>query len=311
PAPRTRPRWPGSAPSTPSSTPGTSAAPWVPARSGFPAGCGGGWESSVPRPAPASDPKSPSRIVTSSATGGPGPPGPCCTRWCISGRPRPAAPWAMDGTSGTSARRSASRAGPSRASEAILGVSYRRGIARRPEMRVPAMSKRIVPDDPAIPPETESALKLWVVLSRAHASISSHAVAHAAEHGLSLTEFAILEALYHRGRMVLGEIQRRILVSSGGITFLVDRLAEKGLVVRQECLEDRRAKYVALTREGTRLIRDLFPSHARTNAEQEEATQLLRTLGLTAAGGGLPPSSGNLRRKNGAKPASRSRTPAT
>jgi MarR family 2-MHQ and catechol resistance regulon transcriptional repressor len=183
------------------------------------------------------------------------------------------------------------------------------------------MSKRILPDDPAIPPETQSALKLWVVLSRAHASISAHAVAHAAEHGLSLTEFAILEALYHRGRMVLGEIQRRILVSSGGITFLVDRLAEKGLVVRQECQEDRRAKFVALTREGTRMIRDLFPSHARTLAqamrgltgsEQEEAAHLLRTLGLTAAGGGLPPSSSILRRKsNGSRPAGRSKTSAT
>ena len=182
------------------------------------------------------------------------------------------------------------------------------------------MSKRVLPDDPSIPQETEAALKLWVVLSRAHASISAHAVAHAADHGLSLTEFAILEALYHRGRMVLGEIQRRILVSSGGITFLVDRLADKGLVARQECPEDRRAKYAALTREGARLIRDMFPAHARTLAEamrgltdveQEEATRLLRTLGLTAAGGGLPPSPAALRRKaNGAKPV-RSKTPAT
>jgi MarR family transcriptional regulator, 2-MHQ and catechol-resistance regulon repressor len=177
------------------------------------------------------------------------------------------------------------------------------------------MSKRAAPDDPAIPPETEAALKLWVVLSRAHASISAHAVAHAADHGLSIAEFAILEALYHRGRMVLGEIQRRILVSSGGITFLVDRLADKGLVVRQECPEDRRAKYVALTREGARMIREVFPSHARTLAaamrsltseEQEEATRLLRSLGLAAAGGGLPPSPATLRRttakaKNGTR----------
>lgn len=169
------------------------------------------------------------------------------------------------------------------------------------------MSKRVLPDESAVPPETRASLKLWVILSRAHASISAHAVAHAADHGLSLTEFAILEALYHRGRMVLGEIQRRILVSSGGITFLVDRLADKGYVVRQECLEDRRAKYVALTREGTKLIRELFPSHARILAEamkgltaeqQDEATHLLRALGLSASGGGLPPSPNALRRSN-------------
>jgi len=176
------------------------------------------------------------------------------------------------------------------------------------------MTSRLDTVEAPSPPGTEAALKLWVVLSRAHASISAHAAAHAADHGLSLTEFAILEVLYHRGRMVLGEIQRRILVSSGGITFLVDRLAEKGLVVRQECPEDRRAKYVALTREGTRMIREVFPSHAQalvdamrglTVAEQQEATALLRSLGLTAAEGGLPPSPATLRRRRGAKTSKR------
>jgi MarR family 2-MHQ and catechol resistance regulon transcriptional repressor len=163
-------------------------------------------------------------------------------------------------------------------------------------------------EESSIPAGTETALKLWVVLSRAYASVYAHATAHAAEHGLSLTEFAILEILYHRGRMVLGDIQRRILVSSGGITFLVDRLADKGLVVRQECLEDRRAKWVSLTREGNRLIRDIFPSHARALAhamhglnedEQAEAARLLRTLGLVAAGGDLPPNIGSQRRPQG------------
>ena len=175
------------------------------------------------------------------------------------------------------------------------------------------MTSRLESVDAPSPPGTEAALKLWVVLSRAHASISAHAAAHAADHGLSLTEFAILEVLYHRGRMVLGEIQRRILVSSGGITFLVDRLAQKGLVVRQECLEDRRAKYVSLTREGTRLIRELFPEHARTitkamrgltGEQQEMAIALLKSLGLAAAGGGLPPTPGALRRSASSRNAS-------
>jgi MarR family 2-MHQ and catechol resistance regulon transcriptional repressor len=175
-------------------------------------------------------------------------------------------------------------------------------------------------DESTIPSGTETALKLWVVLSRAYASIYAHASAHASEHGLSLTEFAILEVLYHRGRMVLGDIQRRILVSSGGITFLVDRLADKGLVVRQECLEDRRAKWVSLTKEGGRLIRDIFPSHARalaeaagglTAAEQAEATHLLRTLGLAAADGDLPPNVATQRRAPSESPPRRGGTRAT
>ena len=73
------------------------------------------------------------------------------------------------------------------------------------------------------------ALKLFVVLSRSHAAVSAHLHAHVAEHGLTLTEFGILEVLYHKGPLLLGEVQKRILVSSGGVTYLVDRLEAKGL----------------------------------------------------------------------------------
>ncbi len=90
---------------------------------------------------------------------------------------------------------------------------------------------RAAPAPPPAPSKAEhAALRLWVILSRAHAAIAAHAQADAARHGLTIAEFAILEALYHRGPMLLGEVQKRILVSSGGITFLVDRLAAKGLV---------------------------------------------------------------------------------
>src|ERR1051325_540384 len=90
------------------------------------------------------------------------------------------------------------------------------------------------------------ALKLWVALARAHNAIYSHVQNDVAESGLTVAEFAVLEALYHKGPMLLGEVQRRILVSSGGITYLVDRLTNKGLVERRECPDDRRARYAAL-----------------------------------------------------------------
>jgi MarR family 2-MHQ and catechol resistance regulon transcriptional repressor len=144
-----------------------------------------------------------------------------------------------------------------------------------------------------------SALKLWVVLARAQLAVASHAEADVARHGLTLGEFAILEVLYHRGPLLLGEVQRKILVSSGGVTYLVDRLEAKGLVERQECPEDRRARYAALTPEGEKLVARIFPEHARsiaravsglTKAEQLQATVLLRKLGVAAAE--LPPPEG-------------------
>lgn len=145
--------------------------------------------------------------------------------------------------------------------------------------------------------ESTAALRLWVILSRAHSAIAAHATADVARHGLTLAEFAILEALYHRGPMLLGEVQRRILVSSGGITFLVDRLTAKGLVERRTCEADRRARYAALTDRGEELVAEIFPEHAAAvtramsalpSDEQHGIADALRVLGHEAAELPLP-----------------------
>jgi len=136
-----------------------------------------------------------------------------------------------------------------------------------------------------------SALRLWVILSRAHEAIARHAEADVARHGLTIAEFGIIEALYHVGPMLLGELQRRILVSSGGVTYLVDRLEERGLVKREPCPNDRRARYAALTAEGKKLVARIFPDHARvieramsglTRSDRERAAALLKSLGRAA-----------------------------
>jgi MarR family transcriptional regulator, 2-MHQ and catechol-resistance regulon repressor len=155
--------------------------------------------------------------------------------------------------------------------------------------------------DEFVPPVASAAqataLKLWVVLARAYDAVARQAAADVARHGLTGTEFGILEALAHKGPLLLGEIQRAILVSSGGITYLIDRLTAKGLVERRACPEDRRARYAALTAEGERLMRRIFPEHARrievalgglAPDEQEQATALLRRLGRAASALPLP-----------------------
>lgn len=138
----------------------------------------------------------------------------------------------------------------------------------------------------------ETALKLFVVLARSYNAVSERINENIARYELTPTEFAILEVLYHKGPLLLGEVQRKILVTSGGITYLVDRLVEKGLVKREACADDRRARYAVLTPSGTALIRKVFPQHAvaieqavsgLTAAEQRDAVQLLKKLGLAAA----------------------------
>jgi MarR family transcriptional regulator, 2-MHQ and catechol-resistance regulon repressor len=136
------------------------------------------------------------------------------------------------------------------------------------------------------------ALKLWVVLSRAHAAVELRAREQVATHGLTLPEFGVLEALHHKGPMLLGELQRKILVSSGGITYVVDRLEAKKLVERTASPDDRRARFASLTRDGERLIKRIFPEHAAVIEQtvstlaaddQRTAVRLLRDLGKGAS----------------------------
>ncbi len=135
------------------------------------------------------------------------------------------------------------------------------------------------------------------MLSRAAAAVGQHSERDIARHGFTSAEFGILEALYHKGPLLLGDIQRRILVSSGGITFLVDRLTDKGLVAREACPNDRRARYAVLTPAGRTLMKRIFPDHAEviaraltglTREQRRAATRLLRDLGRAAAGVAAP-----------------------
>jgi len=150
-------------------------------------------------------------------------------------------------------------------------------------------------DHAAAPPvrdeETAQALRTWIALARANNAVGQLATADVARHGLTTAEFGVLEVLYHKGPMLLNEVQRRILVSSGGITYLVDRLEKRGLVERRDCPGDRRARLAALTADGQELVASIFPAHAATiraalsglsAAEKDEVARLLRVIQETA-----------------------------
>jgi len=165
-----------------------------------------------------------------------------------------------------------------------------------PKLAAPRAARPPAVAVPITDPPTATALKLYVVLSRAAAAVYRHAEADIARHGLTSGEFAILEVLYHRGPLLLGEVQRRVLASSGGMTFLVDKLEQRGLVRRLPCETDRRARYAALTDKGHAKMAAIFPTHAEAIrravsglglADQRAATALLKTLGTEAAS--LPP----------------------
>jgi MarR family 2-MHQ and catechol resistance regulon transcriptional repressor len=140
--------------------------------------------------------------------------------------------------------------------------------------------------------DTAAALKLWVVLSRAQRAIGERARRQIERQGLRPTEFGVLEALYHKGPLTLGQVGERVLVTSGSVTPVADKLEQRGLIQRRISAEDRRVCYAELTEAGRELIGGIFPDHAEvirgameglTVEEKRIATALMRRLGLHAA----------------------------
>ena len=139
--------------------------------------------------------------------------------------------------------------------------------------------------------ETSTALKLWVVMNRALRPIEERLEQQVEAHGLSFTEFAVLEVLLHKGPLPLGEIGSRILLTSGSMTYVIDKLVRRGLIERKACETDRRVVHAELTKQGRSLIEEVFPAHAALihdlmdglrPDEQEDVINLLKRLGRYA-----------------------------
>src|SRR5271167_2820065 len=111
------------------------------------------------------------------------------------------------------------------------------------------------------------ALLTYVKLMRAANSARSFAARSLSDTGLTLTQFAVLEALYHLGPMSLSDIAQKVLTTGGNLTMVADNLEKRGLARRQQSPEDKRVQIVALTPKGKSLIRQIFPRHAAAIVE--------------------------------------------
>ncbi|AQX55436.1 MarR family winged helix-turn-helix transcriptional regulator [Priestia flexa] len=136
--------------------------------------------------------------------------------------------------------------------------------------------------------ELDQSLKLFIVLSRANRSVMEHVHKFIQQHGMNPTEFAVLELLYHKGKQPLQQIGGKILLASGSITYVIDKLEKKSFLERVACPNDRRVTYAQITEAGKEMIESMFPDHEKrihsilsvlTSEEQEVAISLLKKIG--------------------------------
>ena len=136
-----------------------------------------------------------------------------------------------------------------------------------------------------------SGVHVWLVLMKAHRSMVRHAERSIIPLDMCISDFAVLEVLLHKGPQSVGEIGRRVDLTSGSITTAIDRLEKRGLVARAAHASDRRARVVHLTPDGKARIRHVFAAHKEamdraahglSKAERGTLIESLKKLGTTA-----------------------------
>ena len=107
-------------------------------------------------------------------------------------------------------------------------------------------------------------LRAWAGFLRAHAGLVNELDRQLeTAHGLPLTQYEVLLRLEGapEQRLRMSELARSVLLSQSGVTRLVDRLQQRGLVVREPCPEDRRVLYAHLTPDGANALAEARPTH--------------------------------------------------
>jgi len=132
----------------------------------------------------------------------------------------------------------------------------------------------------------KASLRLWLRLIACESLVEHDLRARMRERfALTLPQFDVLAELARFDMPInMTELSKRLMVSNGNVTGVIDRLVREGLVERTQSTEDRRAQLIALTAKGEQMFRTVAAEHegwvadllSGLSAEDlEELTQLL------------------------------------
>jgi DNA-binding MarR family transcriptional regulator len=133
-------------------------------------------------------------------------------------------------------------------------------------------------------PSADVASEAWALIQRVFFSERPNFMAVYREYGLVPPHWIALQALGEP--MPMGELAKVLVCDNSNVTWITDRLEERGLVERRPAERDRRVKLVALTSEGRRVREEIKarlsePPQAikeLTRAEQRALRAILRRV---------------------------------
>jgi DNA-binding MarR family transcriptional regulator len=130
-------------------------------------------------------------------------------------------------------------------------------------------------------------LKTLIALTRTTQDVHKREHRTIKEGGLTVSQFAVLEILYHKGDLRISEIIEKALSTGGNMTVVIDNLVKDDLVRRCSAPNDRRVNLISITDKGRKLVSDIFPKHLEnineifsvlTSEEKENLIGLLKKL---------------------------------
>src|SRR5690554_4784916 len=104
-------------------------------------------------------------------------------------------------------------------------------------------------------------LKTLVILSRCFQSVRKREMKTIRQEGLTVSQFGVLEILYHKGDLRICDIIEGTLSTGGNMTVVIANLEKEGYVRRVSDPHDGRASLVGISDKGRALIEQMFPSH--------------------------------------------------
>lgn len=142
---------------------------------------------------------------------------------------------------------------------------------------------------PGTGPAGKQSLRLWLRLLACENIIENRLRAELRDHfNVTLPQFDVLAELEYLGEpLTMTELSKRLMVSNGNVTGVVDRLVRDELVQRQPSGSDRRVNLISLTPRGLELFRRMAAQHEGWVAEMfadlnpEEVSQLGGLLNRT------------------------------
>ncbi|QWC00322.1 MarR family transcriptional regulator [Mycoplasmatota bacterium] len=134
-------------------------------------------------------------------------------------------------------------------------------------------------------------LKAITIMFRATNSLGKAIQRDVKSFGLNVTEFGILEALFHLGEMPIKALLEKVLITNSSMSYVINQLIQKEYIYKTQSPSDRRSYLLSLTEKGNDLMNDIFYKHKKhmrniisvlSEGEEEQFKNMLKKIGKRA-----------------------------